>query len=79
MSSQKGSWFDFKDEDIDENQKLEISGKVLKFRNKTCRDCGKHASTYILESAVIPNKLYYNCDNKGYNFFRWWDQVCTSI
>ena len=69
MSSSRGSWFDVEDED--ENEKLEINGKVLKFRNKTCRDCGKRASVYILASAAIPKKLYYKCDNKGCNFFRW--------
>ena len=70
MSSSRGSWFNVEDEDEDKKEKLEINEKVLKFRNKTCRDYGKHASIYILESAANPKKLYYKCNNKGCNFFR---------
>ena len=65
MSSLRGGWFDVEDEDEDEKEKLEINGKMLKFRNKTCRDCNKCASIYISEFAANPKKLYYNCDNKG--------------
>ena len=47
MSSSKGIYFDFENESRDENEKLEISRNILNFRNKTCKDYGKHATTYI--------------------------------
>ena len=70
MSSSRGSWFNVEDENEVKKEKLEIYGKVLKFRNKTCRDYGKHASLYISESITNPKKLFFKSDNKGCNFFR---------
>ena len=79
MSSSKGSWFDVEDEDEDKNEELEINGKVLKFRNKICRDCGKCASIYISESTANSNKLYYKCDNKTVISLDGANQVCMHI
>lgn len=72
MSLLRDSWFDVKDEDENENQKLEINGKTLKFKNKTCIDCSKLASICFSKSATNLKKVYYKCDNKGCNFFNWW-------
>lgn len=74
MSSSRGSWFDVEDE----NEKLEINGKVLKFRNKTCRDCGKRAFIYIclmqiLRSYTINAIITAVISSNGGN------QVCTSM
>ena len=77
MSSSRGSWFDVEDED--KNEKLEINGKVLKFRNKTCRDCGKRAPIYISESTANPKKLYYKCDNKTVISLDGANEVCMNI
>ena len=81
MSSLRGSWYDVEDEDEDENEneKLDINEKVLKFRNKTWRDCGKLTSVYILESLQILRICTTNVKIKAVISLGGGNQVCMSI
>ena len=71
MSSSKGSSNNFFDKYKEE--KLQVNGKVIKFRNKLCTDYGERVTIKISEYATNPKRLYYKCKRSGYDYFRWWE------
>ena len=71
MPSSKGSSNNIFDKE--EEEKLQVNGKVIKFRNKLCTDCGQWATIKFSESAASPKRLYYKCERSGCDYFRWWE------
>ncbi|KAH9779804.1 Integrase catalytic domain-containing protein [Citrus sinensis] len=71
MSSSRGSsnnfFYKYKEE------KLQVNGKVIKFRNKLCTDYGERVTIKISEYATNPKRLYYKCKRPCYDYFRWWE------
>ena len=48
--------------DEDEEEKVQVNGKVIKFRNKSCIDYGERATIKVSESAANRKRLYYKCE-----------------
>ena len=71
MLSSKGSSRNFFDEE--EEEKLQVNDKVIKFINKSCTDCGERATIKISESVANFKRLYYKCERPGCDYFRWWE------
>ena len=69
MLSSKGSWSGYADEDGE----LQINGKVIKFRNKFCTDCGDQVLVKISGYIPNPQRLYYKYKKKTCNLFKWWE------
>ena len=57
----------------EEEEKLQVNEKVIKFRNKSCTNCGEQATIKILKSAANPKRLYYKCERPSCDYFRWWE------
>lgn len=69
MSSSKDSWHGYAYKDGE----LQVNGKVIKFINKFCIDYSDRVSLKISKSIPEPQRLYYKCEKKTYNVFRWWE------
>lgn len=50
-----------------------MNGKAIKFKNKSCTDCGERATIKVPESIANFNRLYYNFERLGCNYFKWWE------
>ena len=59
MSSFKGSSSNLFDEN--KEGKVQVNRKVIKFKNKSCTECGERATIKVFESATNPKRLYYKC------------------
>lgn len=60
MLSSKGSWSGY----VDEDGELQINGKIIKFRNKLCTNCGDEVSVKIPESIINLQRFYYKYERK---------------
>ena len=54
----------------DEEEKLQVNGKVNKFINKSCTDCGKQATIKVSKSNANSKRLYYKYERLRCNYFR---------
>lgn len=68
MPSSRGSSSNFFYED--EEEKMQVNGKVIKFRHKSCTDCCKQAIIKAFEFAANPTRLYYKCERLGCYYFK---------
>ena len=70
MPSSKGSSSNLCDED--EEERVQVNGKVIKFRNKSCTDYGERATIKVSEYAANPKRLYYKYERPECDYFGWW-------